>query len=284
MRPILVLCCATALLVLTTTAPLSAAEKLKPEEVIAKHLESIGTEQARAAAGSRVMRGPAVVTFRRAGSGQLSGDFYLASDSGRSLFQLVFNNSEYPHEKYLFDGDGVEVANLKPGVRSPLSTFMHTHQVLGRDGLLSGVLSARWPLLQADQRGAKLQYGGLKKVDNRQLHELRYRSKKSSDLQISLFFEDGTFRHVRSVYKLTLSAPMGARPADSPSQSETRYQLTEDFSEFKEEGGLTLPHAYRLEYLLEGAAGTLLHEWVMSPAQFRLDQPVDPATFKITGD
>lgn len=284
MRRILVHCCTTALLVLATTVPLSAAEKLKPEEVVAKHLESIGTEQARAAAGSRVMRGPVVVTFRRAGSGQLPGDFYLASDSGRSLFQLVFNNSDYPHEKYLFDGDGVEVANLKPGVRSPLSTFVYTHQVLGRDGLLSGVLSARWPLLQADQRGAKLQYGGLKKVDNRQVHELRYRSKKSSDLQISLFFEDGTFRHVRSVYKLTLSAPMGARPADSPSQSETRYQLTEDFSDFKAEGGLTLPHAYRLEYLLEGAAGTLLHEWVMSPTHFKLDQPVDPATFKITGN
>lgn len=284
MRRILVLCCTTALLILVTTTPLSAAEKLKPEEVVAKHLESIGTEQARAAAGSRVMRGPVVVTFRRAGSGQLQGDFYLASDSDRSLFQLIFNNSEYPHEKYLFDGNGVEVAYLKVGVRAPLASFVYTHQVLGRDGLLSGVLSARWPLLQTDQRGAKLQYGGLKKIDNRPVHELRYRSKKSSDLQISLFFEDGTFRHVRSMYKLTLSAPMGARPADSPSQSETRYQLTEDFSDFKEEGGLTLPHSYRLEYLLEAAAGTLLHEWVMSPAHFKLDQPVNPGTFKITGN
>src|SRR5215211_2108386 len=59
------------------TAP--APDKMKPEEVVAKHLESIGTAEARAKAKSHVIIGQAVATFRIGGTGTAEGGSVLAS-------------------------------------------------------------------------------------------------------------------------------------------------------------------------------------------------------------
>ena len=56
--------CVTGILtVLFLTASLVSAQKLKPEEIIAKHLESLGTAEARAAVKSQTIVGDATVTF-----------------------------------------------------------------------------------------------------------------------------------------------------------------------------------------------------------------------------
>lgn len=55
-----------------------------------------------------------------------------------------------------------------------------------REGLLGGVLTTAWPLLNVDQRKAKLNFDGLKKIDGQEVYDLRYHPHKNTDLELSL--------------------------------------------------------------------------------------------------
>src|SRR5258708_21716858 len=86
-----------------------------------------------------------------------------------------------------------------------------THDLIFKQGLMGGTLSSAWPLLDLTARGPLLEYVGTKKVDNRLLHELKYLPRGGSDLKIALFFEQDTFRHVRTAYERGIAAPTGVR-------------------------------------------------------------------------
>lgn len=276
---------AAAVLVLAAvsiTAATWAKEKMKPEELVAKHLESIGTAEARAAISSRVITGTCLVTYRVGGGGQLQGTARIASEDVKNLMIMEFGHLEYPHEKMGFDGKNSTVGQLRPGIRSPLARFFHTHSMPFSQGLMGGTLSSAWPLLDLAKRNPRLNYAGLKKVDNRQLHELKYRPRKdSADVQVSLFFEDETFRHVRSHYRLVRSAEMGRTPEESARQREDRYQVVEEFSDFRPEGQLTLPHQYKLHFSQEEQNRTILSDWMFNLTGFAFNQPIDPADFNV---
>ena len=50
----------------------------------------------------------------------------------------------------------------------------------------------------------KLDYRGLKKIEDMELHEVSYRAKKGSgDLKITLYFEPQLFRHVKKQIQLS---------------------------------------------------------------------------------
>jgi hypothetical protein len=149
------------------------------------------------------------------------------------------------------------VKPLRPGLRSPLGQFFLSHDVLFSEGLVGGTLSASWPLLTVAERKPKIEYSGLKKIDGKQAHELRYKPRKGSDLSIRLFFDAETFQHVRSEYDRTVVATMGSAPADSVSQRETRYKVVERFSDFRKEGSVTLPHSYRFELIIQSTSGNM---------------------------
>src|SRR5688572_24323825 len=63
-------------------------EKLTPEDVVAKHLESIGTPEARAKVKSHIILGVATGTFRLGGSGTSQGGAVLASQGEKSLVNI----------------------------------------------------------------------------------------------------------------------------------------------------------------------------------------------------
>jgi len=68
----------------------SLAQKLTAEEVIAKHLESLGSAEARASVKSRVMQGTVLATVRIGGAGELKGGAVMASQGPMSLIGLIF--------------------------------------------------------------------------------------------------------------------------------------------------------------------------------------------------
>ena len=76
-------------------------EKITAEELLAKHVASIGTPEALAAARTRVIVGEGGVRALKGYSGSLVGPVQLASDSERMLFVMLFNSNEYPYEKAL---------------------------------------------------------------------------------------------------------------------------------------------------------------------------------------
>ncbi|MFZ0749197.1 MAG: hypothetical protein WAM70_07545, partial [Pyrinomonadaceae bacterium] len=233
--------------VATVSVTAGDEQKMKPEELVAKHLESIGTAEARAAARNRIINGISELTLKQGGSGNLVGSALMASEGNKNMIMMGFNRADYDSEKISYNGNKLTVAQIRPGVRSPTGEFFRTHDEMFREGLFGGTLSQSWPLLNVAERKPKLEYGGTKKIGGRLAHELKYMPNKGASLKIKLYFDAENFRHIRSEYERQIAATMGARPIDSGGRLDTRYKAVEEFSDFKEENGLTLPHTYKFE-------------------------------------
>lgn len=270
-----------------------ALQKPTPEEIIRKHLESIATAEKRAGLGARVVAGSTQVTFRARGIAQTEGLAVLASDGPKSMVTMKFEGSQYPYEKVGFDGDKVTAYQLRPGDYTSLGSFMRSSPEILKDGLMGGTLSSAWPLLDFANRKAKLEYAGTKKINSRQALEVRYLARGGSDLKISIFFDAETFQHVRTTYKKEISAQMSGRRGTTPSgidrtgeanagQTSTTYELVEDFSDFKTEEGVTLPHTYKIHLALQGVSGQI-SDWVLTLVRFLFNQKLDAKDFDVSG-
>jgi len=145
-------------------------------------------------------------------------------------------------------------------------------------------LSSAWPLLDLEARSAQLEYTGTKKVDDRMLHQLKYLPRGGGDLKISLFFDQETFQHVRTEYERVIPATMGDRSYTNVQTREIRYKMVEEFSLFKSEGGLSLPHIYQIKLTVDTQNGTFLAEWVIKLNQFDFNQKIDPNSFSISAN
>lgn len=272
------------------TAPviISAPQKMNPEEVVAKHLASIGTPEDLAAAKTRIMNGQDTAHLKLSTTiREVTGPAQFASDGKKVLLAMVFNSTNYPYEKLAYDGQRLTVAGLPQGGRSPLANFLTSQEIIFKDGLIGGALSSAWFLINFDPEKAKLSYAGTEKVNGRAVHKLKYKPRKG-DLRISLFFDAETFQHLRSEYEYTISARMGGRPStsvmgpqsDSGSQTMKRYKLTEDFSNFQIAGKLTLPRVYKIQLVVESQAQNL--DYKIDFSQFVFDQVIDPESFTVT--
>jgi hypothetical protein len=280
----LFIACALASALAAVSPGTPGPDKMKPEEVVAKHLEAIGTAEARAKAKSHVIIGQAVATFRIGGSGKAEGGSVLASQGTRNLVAIVYGNQEYPYEKVGYDGKMVTVGELKPGVYSTLGKFFRQYEFPLTEGLLGGALSAAWPLLNLDDRDdAKLKYAGDKKVEGRQMHVLEYSSKNSGGLKTTLFFDAENFRHVRTEYERRQIQQMPNQPSVTQQQGDAITKLTEEFSDFKEEAGLTLPHTYKIQLSIESLKRRTLQDWVFTLSQFNFTRQIEDAEFDVRG-
>jgi len=248
--------------------PVYAADKLKSEDIVAKHLASIGTPEARAAAKTRVAEGSADMQEIVRGSSALHGNANLFCDNRRLKIAMAFpGSSQYPGEQWVFDGKETAVALTAPGARSSIGNFVHRYPELLREGLLGGSVMTSWSLLDLDARQPKLKYDGLKKVDGRELHQLTYVPKKgASGLQIRMFFEPETFHHVKTMYMMEVGAGVGAGAVDHP--DEVRYFVEENFSDFQTVDGITLPAVWTIRYEVQPSASAVL-QWSMKLQRFK---------------
>ena len=175
-------------------------------------------------------------------------------------------------------------AFVTPGVRSVLGGFLMTNDVIFKQGLMGGTLSATWPLLEGDSEHSQLEYVGARKIENREVHELRYRPRGGSALEITLFFEKETFRHVRTEYKRLIPAQLDTRGYTNVQTRESRYKMIEDFSLFREEGGLMLPHIYTIKLSADTQSGTFLADWTIKLTQFVYNDKIDPNSLTISAN
>lgn len=273
---------ATVLLLIisvTLSFPSLAADKMKPEEVVAKHLDSIGTAEARTAVKNRIVAGLVNTTLRSPATAQFDGTFVMASEGSKNIIGMGFENANYSQEKFGFDGQNVLVAYARPGARSNLGDFLYTYKDILKYGLIGGALSDSWPLLNLSAKQQKLEYVGLKKIGDKQVHQLRYMPHGSSDVDISLYFDADTFQHVRTEYSRFISAGIGRNMDSSGQQRSTHYKMVEEFSDFKKEGGLMLPHSYKISLDLDTGGGTFSGTWDVTLNQFSFNQAIPPATF-----
>jgi hypothetical protein len=292
-QPIIRVLATTALIVIVAcfgmgrrlpgAAPANAQDKkLGADDLVARHLQSIGTAQARADVKTRAVVG--AVTFKD-WSGQIKntdGVAALISAGSKVRYGMSFVSTFYPREQIAFDGAHPKTMRLPSGARSPLAAFLDTQTGPLTEGLFCGVLSTAWPLMDMQRTQPKLSYHGVKKVDGQPLLQLEYRPRKGSDdLTIMLYFDPDTFRHRRTEYTYTVSNILnGSRPG-ADRQADIVYLLSEDFDDFQSVDGLTLPHAYRLQLSVQGRGSVSLREWTLAVKSISHAEKLDDAKFKI---
>jgi hypothetical protein len=279
------------------------AADMKPEEVVAKHLDSIGTADARAAVKNRVIQGDAKFKLLVGGSGELDGKGGFVSEQRKSNFVMKFNG-DYRGEQIVSDGDKAYVAStLASHHRSNFGEFIHSQDYVVREGVLGGELSTGWALENLDKLQVKLEYGGLKKFDGQQVIDLRYHSKKHDDMNVHIYIDPQTFRHVGTVYSITLGTNLGGQGGPSASdqvglttatdrpgadvtqsakQRDVRYTVEERFTDFKTSDGLTLPSHYNLRFTQELQSGsTIIDNWDLNADQVSQNVSLDPRNFEV---
>ena len=248
---------------------LAEEEKLKAEDIVARHLASIGTAEARAAVKNRLVGGTVQLINRVGGSGELAGKINIISEGRKIRFGMNFSPINTSSVQVAFDEKNVSVGQVQPGMRSKLSQFIYENNVMVKEGLMGGTLSTAWPLLDLAARQAKLEYSGLEKVQGKKFHEVKYRAKKGGgDMEIYLYFDAENFRHVRTRYHLLKIG-----------NEKTSFSLIEQFDNFGVFDELTLPQTYKLEYSMD--SGRFVITWDVAISQLFQNEEVDSKYFEV---
>ncbi len=271
-----------AIFAVSNITALGYANDLKPEELVGRHLDSIGTASARSAIESRVVQGKLAFKILVGGSGTVFGTWGRVSENQKSNFVMRFGQGDYRGEQFVFDGNRAYIAaNTSGHTRSSLGDFVHSQDYIVKEGLLGGVLSTAWALQHLDESRAKLSYGGLKNVDGRQLYDLEYHTRQSSDMRIHLYFDPETYRHVKTVYSMSFAPHVGPSITTSVDQQQIRYSIQERFDDYKTENGITLPSTYSIEFSEELQNGrTLVFRWDMTADKTAENVGLDPKNFE----
>ncbi len=272
-----------ALCFVLTAGSLVCAIDIKPEEVVAKHLDAIGSAQARKNIKSRAIQGGTTYRVLVGGNGAVDGKFQFASEAPKSDYLFRINASGYLGEQFIFDGNKMSVAGTwSDKTRSEFGNFILSQDIILRENLLGGVWSTGWPLLDLESHKARLHVEGMKKIDGKELLAVRYQPKKITDLEIFLYFDPQSYQHVMTIYRLEPSTTdVGGEMAQVRKQTR-RYRAEERFTDFKSADGLTLPNHYDLRYTFEGESGfTKTIEWEVRALSIANNISIDPHAFAV---
>ncbi|MCU0238876.1 MAG: hypothetical protein MUC29_05500 [Pyrinomonadaceae bacterium] len=258
----------------------TTAQKMTADEVIKKHLDSIGKAEDRAKIKNQAILGNFKFTLPLRKDLQYTGTIAFAGEGAKRLFGMNFNQEtkpDYNTERIIYNEKDVKIGNARFNQRSALGEFIFRNDRILKDGLLGGALFNTWALSSLDLSKAKINYDGKKKVNGIEAHALEYNPKKGFGVTIKLFFDATTFQHIRTEYRRTIGAQIGPTPEASAGQSETKETLTEDFSDFKTETLFTLPHKYKITFESSGRSTTeFRYELELNQFYFNQDLGADP--------
>ncbi len=282
----------------------AAEEKITAEDLLHRHLDSVGTAAVRAMAKSHVVEATAVYRILSGVTAtQYSGKAVIVSDGDKMQMLLKINAPEYVGERFKSDGRKTSIeATYANKTRSEFGNLLESDDTPIREGLLGGVLTTAWPLFDLETHKGRLQYHGIKKIDGAELHVVSYQPHHRTGFEITLYFEPGTFRHVRTVYEQERATQISTSPfidtvappskrdperlngpdARSARNAPTRWVIEEQFSDFKTVDGLTLPAHYDLRYQLQVQGGlTRTIQWDVVTTRLLNNIPIDARNFQI---
>lgn len=268
--PIKKACYAVYLIIFLITGN-AIAQQLNTDNIIAKHLDSIGTEENRKALKNMMLMGMSEFESRLPQRKSL-GKVAIVSNSANLLFISSFMAQSYPFEKIGFFDGKINIPFTTPGVRSPLGDFLQEHPDILQNGLFSGSMSLNWRLLDAKSKKGTFSYAGTKKIDGRKAHIIEYFFKGNSpSLKTKLFFDAETFQHIRSEYKDEFE---GRQSTFGKLGQDTSFiiELTETFSDFKTYENITLPSASKIHYATSSRSGSWEYDWVFKVSDVKFNQ------------
>jgi hypothetical protein len=237
-RTISVVVTLSCALAAASALPSRGGVELTVEELLAKHLASIGAQEARTAARARMALGHC--NDSKTAQATLACSPVLLSQ-GNSLRMFEETSVQFAF-------DGWNLSQTETMKREPSFFAAHFEEAFDA-GLVGGTLSTSWPLLDFDAHKTELKYEGLQAPSHFMsnlscskvapsledigagavLHKVTFHPReKSWDMRAALYFEPGSFRHVQTVY---ISG---------------KRMFWEVFSDFREVDGLTLPYSWSL--------------------------------------
>ena len=258
------------------------AADTKAEEIVAQHLDSIGTAQARAALKSLAVQGTLKFKVLLGGNGETPGNWQRLSEDRKSKFVMKFGDAKWWGEQFIFDGDKASFAAATLSHQwSVLGTFVQGQESIVKEGLLGGELGTAWALQSIDPNHVKLESLGRKKVDGRELDAVGYLSKSNGSMNVRLYFDPETHHHVMTVYTVARVATIAGNDIANARQMENHYTLEERFSDFQTDNGLTLPRQYDLRFTQELQNGTTtVYDWAMTADKVLQNPNIPPANFQ----
>ncbi|MFN0141415.1 MAG: hypothetical protein ACKVQW_15175 [Pyrinomonadaceae bacterium] len=198
-------------------------------------------------------------------------------------FFSTFEMSDYPFERIGFFKQKVDIPIVQLGRRSPLGTFLNAYDKTIRSRVFGGSVFSSWRFFSSETLTSKIESEGKKKIGKREAWVLKLTPDGglSADSSIRLYFDTENFSHVRTVYRQketergfheirgreagTGQAP-GAWEQDMASNGST---LTENFDDFRDENGVTLPHKYEVLLSVDGVRGTSEFRWNFEFSEYR---------------
>jgi hypothetical protein len=263
-------------------------QDITPDKIIAEHLKSVGNAGVLAAT-NKTFLGAASVNFYQGGTGSQTGTAMFVSDGHKLSIVMKFSDINYPGEYFAFDGKDVSVGYMSPGQKSPIADFLFRHSGIIKDGLMGGILSEAWPLLNIQERQVDLKSKETT-IEGRRLYEMDYAPKQSlRDTKIRLYFDPENFHHVRTEYRVRIKDDMSTDSAQSLGSGgftgnadlhESIYNLVEKFDDFKKVGVMFLPHSYEIDYSVEGQANAFVGKWTLKAQQWAFNKSYDEKIFK----
>jgi hypothetical protein len=252
---------------------------LKADEIITKHLESLGNEKKRQSIKNLLTIGNSEFIIKIPQS-KILGKALIASDSKNLMLISSFPASDYPFEKIGFFDSKINIPFVRPGFRSPLGNYLLLNNQILSNGLFAGSITPSWRFLTLNKEA--LENGGKKKIGGRETYIIKFFPKEASgaDSSIKLYFDAQNFQHLRTEYLQKIPSknlyPAGIFDAQT---GDSINVLTEEFGDFREVEGLTLPHTYSLKLTVDNQVGTNEFQWNILISEYRFNQKFDSSFF-----
>jgi hypothetical protein len=246
MKPIISHPGVAALVLIFALGCATRAQELDPKDLISRHLNSISTPERRAALKNLFAVGvsefESKVPVIKGG-----GKAIVVSDPDNLYFLLSLNSHDYPYERVGAFAKGISLPFISPGRRSFLGAFLADNPKILTENLFCGDMSLRWIDNISDAAQQKMKIAGSKKINGRGAYavDVAVSGSDSGKSRIRLYFDSDTYRHIRSEYHREVDIGRITVRQENQLQNAT-VDLVEEFSDFREIDGFTLPHAYKV--------------------------------------
>lgn len=268
-----------ALLLLFICAAVVCSQDLEPSEIISRHLNSIGAAEKRAALKTLFAVGVSEFQSKNPAA-KGGGKAIVVSDPEDLYFLMSLNSLDYPYEKIGAFGDKISLPFVTSGRRSVLGSFLLDNSRVLTEGLFSGSMSLRWMNHIADSIQARMKTAKRKKINGRDTYpvDVFFAGGSAGNFRIRLYFDSENFHHVRSEYHREVD--IGTITFRQQNQLQNAVvDLTEDFSDFKDVNGFTLPYAYKVTLVSNSASQNYESSWGIRVSDYYLNQKLEPDFF-----
>jgi len=255
------------------------AADLQPEEVIARHLNSVAAEDKRQALKTLFAVGLSDFESKNP-SARGGGKAIVVSDPNDLYFLMSLNSREYPFEKIGAFGDNISLPFVSPGRRSVLGAFLLDNPGILLEGLFCGSMSLRWLDHISDTARIKMKSAKMKKINGRDTYpiDVFIASGGAANFRVRLYFDRETFHHVRSEYHREVDIGTITFRQQNQSHNAT-VDVVEEFSEFKDVDGFTLPHVYKVTLTSNSESQNYESSWGIQVSNYYLNQKLEPGFF-----